>query len=138
MTDNALKAKANGVRAPFGYYVDDDDHYQIDETLAPIVKEIYALYLDGKKATDIVKIMNERGIKNRNYPLNYNSVYRILTNRKYIGEYKFGDVVLENAIPALIDKETFELVQSRMANNKKAPAMHRAEDDYLLTTNVVC
>lgn len=138
MTDNALKAKANGVRAPFGYYVDDDDHYQIDETLAPIVKEIYALYLDGKKATDIVKIMNERGIKNRNYPLNYNSVYRILTNRKYIGEYKFGDVVLENAIPALIDKETFELVQSRMANNKKAPAMHRAEDDYLLTTNVIC
>ena len=82
--------------------------------------------------------MNERGIKNRNYPLNYNSVYQILTNRKYIGEYKFGDVVLENAIPALIDKEMFELEQSCMARNKKAPAMHRAEDDYLLTTKLFC
>ena len=138
MTDNALKAKSNGVRAPFGYYVDDTDHYQIDETLAPIVKEIFALYMDGKKVTDIVKIMAERGIKNRNYPLNYNSIYRILTNRKYIGEYKFGDVLLENGIPALIDNETFELVQSRMARNKKAPAMHRTEDDYLLTTKLFC
>ena len=138
MTDNALKAKANGVRAPFGYYVDDDDHYQIDETIAPIVKEIYSLYVDGKKVTDIVKIMAERGIKNRNYPLNYNSAYRILTNRKYIGKYKFGDVLLENGIPALIDKDTFELVQSRMVRNKKAPAMHRTEDDYLLTTKLFC
>ena len=66
MTDNALKAKANGVRAPFGYYVDENDHYQIDETIAPIVKEIYSLYVDGKKVTDIVKIMAERGIKNQN------------------------------------------------------------------------
>lgn len=138
MTDNALKAKSNGVRAPFGYYVDDDDHYQIDETIATIVKEIYSLYVDGKKVTDIVKIMAERGIKNRNYPLNYNSIYRILTNRKYIGEYKFGDVLLENGIPALIDKDTFEMAQSRMARNKKAPAMHRAEDDYLLTTKLFC
>src|SRR5574344_829604 len=29
MKENALKAKANGVRAPFGYCVDGDDHYQI-------------------------------------------------------------------------------------------------------------
>ena len=27
MTENALKAKSNGVRPPFGYYVDDADHY---------------------------------------------------------------------------------------------------------------
>ncbi|MBR2337199.1 MAG: recombinase family protein [Clostridia bacterium] len=138
MTDNALKAKTNGVRAPMGYYVDDTDHYQIDQTFAPIVKEIFALYVDGKKVTDIVKIMAERGIKNRNYPLNYNSIYRILTNRKYIGEYKFGDVLIVDGIPALIDTETFEMVQRRMATNKKAPAMHRTEDDYLLTTKLFC
>lgn len=43
MKENALKAKANGVRAPFGYRVNGDDHYQIDENTAPIVKEIYSL-----------------------------------------------------------------------------------------------
>ena len=138
MTENALKAKANGVRAPFGYYIDGDDKYQIDETLAPVVKEIYSLYLEGKRVKDIAKLMNARGIKNRGYDMNYNSVFRILTNRKYIGEYKFGDILLPDAIPAIIDKDTFEDVQQRLKNNKKAPAMHRSEDDYLLTTRLFC
>ena len=138
MTENALKAKSNGVRPPFGYYVDEEDHYQIDEKIAPIVKEIFTLYLDGKRAKDIIAIMSARGIKHGQYPLNYNFIYRILTNRKYIGEYKFGDVVLPNAIPALIDEDIFNQVQRRIANNKKAPAMHRSEDDYLLTTRLFC
>ena len=138
MTENALKAKANGVRAPFGYYIDGDDKYQIDESLAPVVKEIYSLYLEGKRVKDIAKLMNARGIKNRGYDMNYNSVFRILTNRKYIGEYKFGDILLPDAIPAIIDKDTFEDVQQRLKNNKKAPAMHRSEDDYLLTTRLFC
>ncbi len=138
MTENALKAKANGVRAPFGYYIDGDDKYQIDETLAPVVKEIYSLYLEGKRVKDIAKLMNARGIKNRGYDMNYNSVFRILTNRKYIGEYKFGDILLPDAIPAIIDKDTFNDVQQRLKNNKKAPAMHRSEDDYLLTTRLFC
>ena len=138
MTENALKAKANGVRAPFGYYIDGDDKYQIDETLAPVVKEIYSLYLEGKRVKEIAKLMNARGIKNRGYDMNYNSVFRILTNRKYIGEYKFGDILLPDAIPAIIDKDTFDDVQQRLKNNKKAPAMHRSEDDYLLTTRLFC
>lgn len=70
--------------------------------------------------------------------MNYNSVFRILTNRKYIGEYKFGDILLPDAIPAIIDKDTFNDVQQRLKNNKKAPAMHRSEDDYLLTTRLFC
>ena len=138
MTENALKAKSNGVRPPFGYYVDEEDHYQIDEKIAPIVKEIFTLYLDGKRAKDIIAIMSARGIKHGQYPLNYNFIYRVLTNRKYIGEYKFGDVVLPNAIPALIDEDIFNQVQKRIANNKKAPAMRRSEDDYLLTTRLFC
>ena len=62
MTENALKAKANGVRAPFGYYVDEQDHYQIDEATAPIVKEIYALYLGDTKVNDIAKLLTSRGV----------------------------------------------------------------------------
>ena len=138
MTENALKAKSNGVRPPFGYYVDDADHYQIDETISPIIKEIFNLYVDGVKITDIAARLKERGIKNRGYELNYNAIFRILTNRKYIGEYKFGETVIPNAIPAIIDEQTFNAVQQRMARNKKAPAMHRSEDDYLLTTKLFC
>ncbi len=138
MTENALKAKANGVRAPYGYYVDEQDHYQIDNATAPIVKEIYSLYLGGTRVNDIAKILTSRGVKNRGYSMNYNAVFRILTNRKYIGEYKFGDVVIPNAIPALVSEEDFNAVQTKMKINKKAPAMHRSEDDYLLTTHLFC
>ena len=138
MTENALKAKSNGVRPPFGYYVDDTDHYQIDETISPIIKEIFNLYVDGVKITEIASRLKERGVKNRGYELNYNAIFRILTNRKYIGEYKFGETVIPNAIPAIIDEQTFNAVQQRMARNKKAPAMHRSEDDYLLTTKLFC
>ena len=138
MIENALKAKSNGVRAPFGYFVDEQDHYQIDEATSPIVKEIYALYLGGTKVTDIVKLLTERGVKNRGYYMKYNAVFRILTNRKYIGEYKFGDIVIPDAIPALISEEDFNAVQAKMKVNKKAPARHRSEDDYLLTTKLFC
>lgn len=138
MTENALKAKANGVRPPFGYYVDKDEHYKIDEELAPIVREMFTLYLDGMRVKDIARLMNTRGIKNRGFDMQYNTVFRILTNRKYIGEYKFGNVVLPNGMPAIIDADTFEQVQARMKNNKKAPAMHRSEDDYILTTKLFC
>lgn len=138
MTDNALKAKTNGVRAPFGYYVDESDHYQIDEKLAPVVREIFTLYVDGKSAKEIKEIMNSRGITNRNYPFTYNTVFRILTNRKYVGEYKFGDIIIPDGVPAIIDVESFDKVQARMKNNKRAPAMHRSEDDYLLTTKLFC
>ena len=86
MTENALKAKSNGVHPPFGYYVDDTDHYQIDETTAPLVKEIYALFLDGKKPKELISLLSERGITHGKYPISYNFLYRILTNRKYIGE----------------------------------------------------
>lgn len=82
--------------------------------------------------------MKSRGITHRGYEMNYNAIFRMLTNRKYIGEYKFGDIVLPDAIPAIVSTEIFEKIQTRFKTNKKAPAMHRSEDDYLLTTKLFC
>ena len=55
-----------------------------------------------------------------------------------MGEYSYRDVVKEDGIPAIVPKELFERVQERLAKNKKAPARHKAEDDYLLTTKLYC
>ena len=82
--------------------------------------------------------MKSRGVKNRGYEMNYNAIFRMLTNRKYIGEYKFGDVVIPGGMPAIIDEDVFNNIQDRMKRNKKAPAMHRSEDDYILTTHLFC
>ena len=62
----------------------------------------------------------------------------MLKNRRYIGELKFRDVVVPDAIPPIIPLELFEDVQEKMLKNKKAPARRKEEDDYLLTTKLFC
>ena len=150
MTDNALKAMSNGGITPLGYYLDDEQHLQIDEKKAPFVKEIFQRYADGEMIKTIIDNMNARGVgitvrmkkkvgkKAYDKPLGYNNVRRMLSNRKYIGEYRFKDIVIEDAIPAIIDKDLFEKVQKRIAVNTRAPAIHKAEDEYLLSTHLFC
>ena len=62
----------------------------------------------------------------------------MLSNRRYIGELRLRDVVQPNAIPALVSEELFNKVQKKLAKNKKAPARHKAEEIYLLTTKLYC
>ncbi len=83
--------------------------------------------------------LNENGIKNPvGGAFTYNSVEHMLKNRRYIGELKFRDVVVPDAIPPIVPLELFDDVQEKIAKNKKAPARRKAEDDYLLTTKLFC
>ena len=68
----------------------------------------------------------------------YNSVQKLLTNKRYIGENHFKDIVMPDSIPAIVDKELFDRVQAKIEKNRRAPAHHKAEDDYLLTTKLFC
>ena len=68
----------------------------------------------------------------------YNSVWKLLSNRRYIGENRFKDIVMPDSIPAIVDKDLFEEVQLKIKKNSRAPARHKAEDDYLLTTKLFC
>ena len=68
----------------------------------------------------------------------YNSVQTLLSNRRYIGENHFKDIVMPDSIPAIVDKDLFEEVQQKIKKNSRAPARHKAEDDYLLTTKLFC
>lgn len=150
MTDNALKCLYNGSIVPLGYYVDDEQHLQIDERNAPFVREIFQRFADGEMIKSIIADMNTRGVgitvsnkkksgrKAYTRPLGYNNVRRMLSNRKYIGEYKFKDIVIENGIPAIIEKGLFEKVQKRIATNTRAPAIHKAKEEYLLSTKLFC
>lgn len=70
--------------------------------------------------------------------MSYNMIQYMLTNRKYIGEYRYNDIVIEDAVPAIISKDLFERVSRRMEKNARALARHKAEDDYLLTTKLFC
>lgn len=139
MTDNALKCKYNGGTLPIGYTIDSEQHFQIDPMTAPFVLEAYKQYADGSTMTEIRDWLNEHGVRNsRGQPLNYNSVEHLLKNRRYIGEFKYRDIVIPDGIPAIIPQDLFDRVQQKMEKNKKAPARHKAEDDYLLTTKLFC
>ena len=70
--------------------------------------------------------------------MSYNTIQRMLSNRRYIGELRSRDVVQPNAIPALVSEDLFNKVQEKLAKNKKAPARHKAEESYLLTTKLHC
>ena len=139
MTENALKCKYNGGTLPLGYQVDSEQLFQIDPLTAPFVLEAFKQYAEGATMTQVRDWLNEHGMKNhRGLPLNYNSVQHLLHNRRYIGEYVYRDIVVSNGIPAIVSKDLFERVQEKLAKNKKAPARHKADDDYLLTTKLFC
>ena len=87
----------------------------------------------------IMNWLNSQGVTtNRNQKFTYNSVQTLLTNRRYIGENRFQDIVMPDTIPVIVEKELFDRVQEKIAKNRRAPARHKAEDDYLLTTKLFC
>ena len=138
-TENALKCKYNGTGLSPGYYVDDDQYFQINKTTAPVIKEAFQRYADGGTVVDVTKWLNDKKLKNkRGNSLTTNVVTAILKNRMYIGEYKYGEHIVPGGVPAIIDEALFNRVQERFAKNKQMPSHFKAEDEYILTTKLFC
>jgi DNA invertase Pin-like site-specific DNA recombinase len=63
MTENAHKCKYNGAGVPVGYYIDENQHFQVNETAAPLVAEAFRMYADERKSVrQIVDILNDKGL----------------------------------------------------------------------------
>ena len=139
MTENALKGKFTGGAIPFGYIINADHRFEIDPLTAPFVAETFQRYNDGQTMREIRDWLNEKGVKNPvGGAFTYNSIEHMLKNRRYIGELKYRDVLIPDAIPSIVSAELFNDVQEKMLKNKKAPARRKAEDDSLLTTKLFC
>ena len=139
MTENVLKGKYNGGTIPIGFKVDEEKFFQIDPLKAPFVVGAFQRYNDGATMKELMNWLNDSGVTtNRNQKFTYNSVQKLLTNKRYIGENHFKDIVMPDSIPAIVDKDLFEEVQLKIKKNSRAPARHKAEDDYLLTTKLFC
>ena len=139
MTENALKAKFNGGTITLGYMVGENQEYQIDPQWASIVLQCFNHYASGKTMKQVVEWLNTSGINGRfGKPFTINIVTTMLKNRRYTGEYRYADTVTPDAIPVIVPPELFQKVQERMEKNKRAPARHKAEDDYILTTKLFC
>lgn len=138
--ENALKCQNNGGHIPLGYQLNKETkRLEINPTTAPIVQEVYRRYADGDTIRDIVRDLNERGLTTtRGKKFTYSAFNILLQNRKYIGEYKYQDVVIPGGIPAIVPEDVFNRVQARMEKNKHSPAAAKAKENYLLTTKLFC
>lgn len=157
LNENAYKAQFNGGRPPFGYRI-EDKRYVVDEREAEGVRMIFSMYLAGNGYTKICHALKANGYKTHNgKDFSKNSIFDLLSNEKYIGVYTFNKVVkqangkrnshgkpsaecirVENAIPAIISKEDFYMVQDKKTKNKGMAAKFRAREKYLLTGKIFC
>ena len=137
---NAEKCLSIGSGVSLGYSVDENKHYVVHEDEAAVVRKIYDMYTGGSTVADIIRYLNETGVRTRlGNPYNKNSLRTVLINRRYLGIYVYKDTEIPGGIPRIIDDETFYHAQEIMAKNKKAPARAKAIDEnYLLTTRLYC
>ena len=145
--ERARKGLFCGGYPPLGYDIKDGE-YIINEIEAAYVRKIFSLYADGASYDIIIDKLN--GLKGkRGQIIGKSSLCAILKNERYIGIYTWNKkqykymrkwaggkpnpniIKIENAIPPIIDKETWERVQKRMRTNK-------AKREYLLSGLIKC
>jgi len=131
-----------GGPVPLGYKF-ENKHYVIDETTAPIVREIFQRYAEGWSYSELAEDLNKRGIRTSTGALfNKNSFFVILHNRRYLGIYRYKMkkqlIEVPGAIPQIIDEKLFNEVAAKMELNRQAPGRNRAKAEYLLTQKMYC
>ncbi len=156
MRESASRGYFLASRAPFGYNrikvsdgVRDRPTLEVDPVAAPIVKEIFESSRRGNGLKEICKGLNNRGITNKGKRWQKNVLRYLLTNESYTGtavwgvksrDEKAGEPVrVENAWPALVSRETFDLVQKGL--RERVPTVVRPGNvgsKYLLSGLLRC
>ena len=138
--ENAYKCRFNGGTIPIGYNITKDKYFEINPLTAPFVLQAFELYDAGDTMQEIADKLNAQGLRHYKHgtELSVNSISSILSNRRYIGEYRYRDVFVPDGIPAIVPKDLFERVQNKLVVNKHAPGRYRAAEDYILTTKLFC
>ena len=107
MMGNARKCMANGVRV-FGYRVDGEGRYVVDEREAAIVRRAFSMAALGSTRGEVMLWLNSVCRNVRGGQWRYPSVATLLSNEKYLGVYSFGDVRVEGGMPAIVDQDVFD------------------------------
>jgi site-specific DNA recombinase len=160
MRESAYRCTHLGGIAPLGYDVDPvTKKYVINAMEAEIVRTIFTRYAEGVGYNQLLEYLNGMGyLSKRKHPFGKNSLNSILKNEKYIGKFIFNKklekdvsgkrsptvkpesewIVVPGGLPAIVDEETFNKVQAKMAYNKKNSGMFKAREIYLLSGLVEC
>lgn len=141
-----------------GYKKGKNNRPEIVEEEAEIIRKIYSLYLEGKTIRNIAQYLTDQGI-----PTPYgkkqwrvSTVASILSNEKYKGAAllqktytvdflsktvkknngELEQYYIENSHPAIINPETFDLVQNEL--KKRQPNRRHLNSDSPFASKLIC
>ena len=108
----------------------------VNEDEAPVLLHIFEAYAAGNRIPDIVRELDDKGIKNRGNPFTVNSIYFMLQQEKYTGVYTIHEETFTHIYPAIIPKELYQIVRKRVDANKTGK--HVIGIDYILMGKCFC
>ena len=146
MAEKVRQGEWHGSEAPYGFYYNSETkELLINESEASVIRDIFTKYLDGLSDRKIAIHLNEKNIRTRKgLKWRENRIRYILTNPIYIGNLRWGVRVnreqafqVENAVPAIIDKETFEKAQM-IRNSRRRFHGRQATSDFIFSGVLKC
>lgn len=162
MVANARQGFWNGSRPPLGYKVlvaerrgdKDKKVLTVDETEAPLVRRIFALYLEGDGISGpigikrIVTWLNGRNYTYRGKPFHVSNVDDVLRRTTYAGTHYFNrtdsrtgerrprEQWVPMEVPSIIDEQSFQSVQARLAERNPRQTPPRVVSGPTLLTGI--
>lgn len=145
-------------RIPYGYRYDGNGHLVIAEEEAHIVRLVFEWYTNNHRGSirGIARRLSAKEFRTHqgNTRWEKSTVAKILANETYAGTAYYNRLERENAysnrrilrsteawipipVPAIVDRETFQAAQRRLAHNRKM-IRKRPRHPYLLSGMLVC
>jgi site-specific DNA recombinase len=141
-----------------GYEKGKDDLPKIVEEEAKIIRQIYSLFLEGKTIRNITQYLTAQGIPTPSGKKQWSvsTIASILSNEKYKGDAllqktytvdflskairknkgELPKYYIENSHPAIIDPETFDLVQNEI--KKRLPNRRQLNSNSPFAAKIIC
>ena len=115
---NACSYRFNGGSVPYGYQIDAEQHYQINPNQTSVVQDLFQRFAAGVSMAELLRDLETKGVRNAkgNY-YTRKTLTNLLSNRIYIGEYRYTDIVIPDGVPAIVGKALFEAAGCRLAQN---------------------
>lgn len=129
-----------------------DAELAIDEAEAAVVRRIFSLYTGADNGKPMPMGMIAATLTHENVPppnrgsgakypgkiWHKGTIYKILDRRAYIGEFSYGEHIIDLPELALIDEETFQVAQSRRSTGRARATFGKRKYDFLLAGHITC
>ena len=161
MRENASRGFFNGSRPPYGFCkVAVCDGAKTRNKLEPeaegsiavqIVRRIFDMAAKDRGCKEIAKTLNRDGVRtSRGERWGRGTIHKVLTNEAYCGTLVWGGrpghpaihsseppIRVENAWPAIIERDTFQLVQRKMALKRPQVTHPRTVPSFYLLSGLL-